>query len=105
LRLVRQLLTEGVLLSVLGGAMGLVFARWGVELLLGFLPQGRIPTVLEITPDLRILGFTIGVTMLTALFFGLAPALQATRPDLIPALKNEAVTTGGSRRWELRRLR
>jgi predicted permease len=104
LRLVRQLLTEGVLLSVLGGAMGLVFARWGVELLLGFLPQGRIPTVLEITPDLRILGFTIGVTMLTALLFGLAPALQATRPDLIPALKNEVVVTGGSRRWELRRL-
>jgi len=103
-RLVRQLLTEGVLLSILGGAMGLVFARWGVELLLGFLPQGRIPTVLEITPDLRILGFTLGVTVFTALLFGLAPALQATRPDLIPALKNEIVVTGGRRKWELRRL-
>jgi predicted permease len=104
-RLVRQLLTEGFLLSALGGALGLIFARWGVELLLGFLPQGRIPLVLEIKPDLRILGFTLGVTLLTGLVFGLAPALQATRPNLIPALKNEtAVIAGGRRRWELRQL-
>src|SRR5262249_38744693 len=105
LRLVRQLLTEGFLLSALGGALGLIFARWGTAMLLGFLPQGRIPTVLEIKPDLRILGFTLGVTLLTGFLFGLAPALQATRPNLIPALKNETVVVGGaSRRWELRRL-
>src|SRR6185503_7569605 len=56
-------------------------------------------------PDLRMLGFTLGVTLLTGLLFGLAPAIQATRPDLIPALKHEtAVFTGGGRRWELRRL-
>jgi predicted permease len=104
-RLVRQLLTEGFLLAALGGALGLVFARWGTGLLLSFLPQGRIPLVLEIKPDLRVLGFTLGVTLLTGLLFGLAPALQATRPNLIPALKNETVVVaGGRRRWELRRL-
>ena len=102
-RLVRQLLTEGLLLSALGGALGLLFARWGTGALLSFLPQGRIPTVLEIKPDLRMLGFTLGVTLLTGLLFGLAPALQATRPNLVPALKNETVVVG-NRRWELRRL-
>jgi predicted permease len=101
-RLVRQLLTEGFLLSALGGALGFLFARWGTDMLLGFLPQGR---ALEIKPDLRMLGFTLGVTLLSILFFGLLPALQATRPNLIPALKNETVVvTGSGRRWELGRL-
>ena len=101
-RLVRQLLTEGSLLAALGGSLGLLFARWGTDALLGFLPQGR---TLEINPDLRMLGFTLGVTLLSALLFGLVPALQATRPNLIPALKNDAVVVvGGGRRWELGRL-
>ncbi|HKQ77833.1 MAG TPA: ABC transporter permease [Blastocatellia bacterium] len=101
-RLVRQLLTEGFLLSALGGALGLVFARWGTDALLRFLPQDA---TLEIKPDLRMLGFTFGVSVLTGLFFGLAPALQATRFDLIPALKNDAAgVVGGRRRWGLRQL-
>jgi len=101
-RLVRQLLTEGVLLSALGGSLGLLFARWGTDALLGFLPQGR---TLEINLDLRMLGFTLGVTLLSALIFGLAPALQATRLNLIPSLKNDAVVVvGRGRRWELGRL-
>ena len=104
-RLVRQLLTEGILLSALSGALGLMFARWGTDVLLGFLPQGRVPTVLEVKPDLRMLGFTFCLTALTGVLFALAPALQATRSDLIPALKNEAVVVvRGSRPWELRRL-
>jgi len=101
-RLVRQLLTEGFLLSALGGGLGLVFARWGTHALLGFLPQDA---TLDIKPDLRMLGFTLGVSVLTGLLFSLAPALQATRFDLIPALKNDAVGAAGRRRgWELRRL-
>ena len=87
----RQLLTEGLLLSALSGALGLIFARWGTEVLLGFLPQGRVPTVLEVKPDLRMLGFTFCLTALTGVLFALAPAMQATRSDLVPALKNEAV--------------
>ena len=101
-RLARQLLTEGLLLSALGGSLGLLFARWVTDVLLGFLLKGR---ALEIKPDMRMLGFTLGVTLLSALLFGLAPALQATRPNLIPALKNEtAVVSSIGRRWELRRL-
>src|SRR5882672_3688085 len=101
-RLVRQLLTEGALLSALGGLLGLLFARWGTDMLLGFLPPGR---VLEIKPDLRMIGFTLGATLLSALLFGLAPALQATRPNLTSSLKNDAVVVvGGGRRWELGRL-
>jgi predicted permease len=101
-RLVRQLLTEGFLLSALGGALGLVFARWGTDALLRFLPRNF---TLEIIPDLRMLGFTLGVSVLTGLLFGLAPALEATRFDLIPALKSDAAGVAGrKRRWELRRL-
>jgi predicted permease len=101
-RLVRQLLTEGLLLSALGGALGLVVAHWGTDALLRFLPQNA---TLEIEPDWRMLGFTLVVTVLTGLLFGLAPALQATSLDLIPSLKNDAVgVAGGRRRWELRRL-
>jgi len=101
-RLVRQLLTEGLLLSASGGTLGFLFARWGTTILLGFLPQGRL---LDVKPDQRMLGFTLGITVLSALFFGLLPALQATRPNLPPALKNETVAVSGSgRRWELRRL-
>ncbi len=100
LRLIRQLLTEGFLLSALGGALGLMFARVGTDLLLGFIPLTR-----EIKLDMRMLGITLVVTVLTGVLFGLAPALQATRFDLIPALKNDAAGTAGVRRkWELRRL-
>ena len=100
LRLIRQLLTEGFLLSALGGALGLLFARVGTDLLLGFIPLTR-----EIKLDLRMLGITLAVTVLTGFLFALAPALQATRFDLIPALKNDAAgTAGGRRKWELRRL-
>jgi predicted permease len=90
LRLVRQLLTEGVLLAGLGGLLGLLFASWGTRLLLPLLSQGEIPTRLNLSPDARALAFTAAVAMLTSMVFGLAPALLATRVDVNSALKNDA---------------
>ena len=86
-RLMRQLLTESLLISFLGGALGVWLAYWGVDLLFGFLPQNHISAFLEVKPDLRALGFTFGVAVLTGILFGLAPALQAMRLNLVPALK------------------
>jgi predicted permease len=80
-RLIRQLLTEGVVLVSLGAAAGLLFARWGASFLVAVLagPVGRV--VLDPHFDLRVLGFTAGVSLATALLFSLAPALRATRVD------------------------
>src|SRR5215813_11384415 len=94
LRLIRQLLTESVLLGSLGGLLGLLFAYWGTRLLLPLLSQGEIPTQLDLSPDIRVLGFTAAVAALTGALFGLAPAFLATRVDMISALKIDA--TGGA---------
>jgi len=88
-RLLRQLLTESMLLGLLGGGLGLVFALWGTHLLLTFLPGGRVPLSLEVGLDARLLVFGFTISVLTGILFGLAPALQATKPSLAPALKNE----------------
>ena len=90
LRLVRQLLTESVLLAGLGGLLGLLFASWGTRLLLPLLSQGEIPAHLNLRPDVRTLAFTAAVAMLTSMLFGLAPAFLATRVDMNSALKNDA---------------
>lgn len=103
-RLIRQLLTESTLLGVLGGLLGLAFAWWGVGLLLAFLPSQHLPLVLDVHLDARVLGFNLAVSIATGLLFGLAPALRATKPALIPALKDEGmVYTRSSRRFELRK--
>jgi predicted permease len=86
LRLIRQLVTESVLLAVLGGALGLLFANWGARLLLAYLPQ-QSNIALNLYPDARVLVFTVIVSMLTGILFGLAPALRATRLDLNSTLK------------------
>ncbi len=91
-RLVRQLLTESLLLSLLGGAAGLLFAFWGIHILLAIMASGRDPVSLTVSPNLAILGFTAAVTLLTGMLFGLAPALRATRLDLTPSLKENAST-------------
>jgi len=91
MRLVRQLLTESVLLAAMGAALGLGLALWGVRGLTVLLANGRINFTLQ--PDLnwRVLAVTMGLTLLTGLLFGLAPALQATRVDLTTALKQARV--------------
>jgi predicted permease len=80
-RLIRQLLTEGVVLVSLGAGAGLLFARWGASLLVSVLAGPDQRVVLEPRFDLRVLGFTAGVSVATALLFSLAPALRATRVD------------------------
>lgn len=87
MRMLRQLLTESLVLAGLGGAVGFLFAIWGRQLLLGlvFGDPSSIPLDLEI--DARVLGFTALASLLTGVLFGLAPAIWASRQDLIPILK------------------
>ncbi len=88
-RVMRQLLTESLLLAILGGAAGLLLARWGVELLAALNPPD-IPPITEIGLDWRVAGFALAATFLTGLACGLAPALAAGRIDLTEALKEGA---------------
>ena len=86
-RVVRQLLTESVLLSVLGGALGILVAAWGIRSITWLLANGRDNFTLHATIDWPVLGFTFALAVVCGLLFGLAPALQGTRVDLTPALK------------------
>ncbi len=94
--LVRQLLTESLLLAAVSGAAGLLVAWWAI----GLANRVSVPGDFNLTPNLqvspKVLLFTLGVSLVTGVMFGLAPALQATRPALVPALKGEA-PPGGSR--------
>jgi predicted permease len=100
-RLVRQLLVESVLLSLVGGLLGLAIAPPTMRLLVSIMPQMDPPLKFLADPNLRALGFTIAVSVFTALVFGLAPALRATRPNLAPTLKDQAgaVAGGGQAAW------
>jgi predicted permease len=89
LRLIRQLLTESILLGGFGGLCGLFLAYGGSRLLMPLFSQGEIPAHLNLSPDLRVLAFTAAVAALTGAIFGLAPILMATRVDMNTALKNE----------------
>ncbi len=105
-RLVRQLLTESVLLGVLGGALGLLLAGWGVNLLTAVLSMGRSPILFSFSATGRLLSFTAAISLLTGVLFGLAPALAATRVDLTPMFKGgaERSTSGPWRRRLARSL-
>jgi predicted permease len=86
-RLARQLLTESVLLATAGGVAGIAIAFWVSDALVWFLPQGHIGLVIDLRPDGRVLAFTVVLSVLTGIVFGLAPALQASRRDLAIGLK------------------
>jgi putative ABC transport system permease protein len=100
-RLVRQLLTESVMLAVGGGAAGLLIAVWGVRWLVSFGPN-TIPRVSEIAVDTRMAGFTLLISVATGALFGLAPALQASRPVFADALKESGRASAGVQRNRLR---
>ncbi len=88
-RLIRQLLTESLLLSLTGAALGIFFAHWGARLLVGMLSDGRT-VYLNLTVDFRVLAFTTAVAILTGLLFGLAPAWRGTRVNPQSAMKANA---------------
>jgi predicted permease len=95
-RVIRQLLTESVLLSVVGGGLGLLLAAWGTRVILRILPDA-LPRSREISLDTHVLLFTLGISLLAGVFFGLAPALKALRPDLQDTLKEGGRGSSGSR--------
>jgi predicted permease len=102
-KLTGQLLIESILVALMGGAVGLLFAYFGTDVLLRFVPRsGGTQVVVDVSPDLRLLGFTLAVSLLTGIIFGIAPALRCTRPDLVPVLKDEVPGSAGSSRLTLR---
>src|SRR5882724_1203456 len=105
-RLVRQLLTESLLLSLAGGVVGLLVALWTIDVLKSATPTtGIFSFTLDYRLDGRVLAFTFLLSLATGVVFGLAPALQASRPDLVPALKDEASAAAqGRRRFSLRNV-
>ncbi|MGH9792417.1 MAG: ABC transporter permease, partial [Candidatus Acidiferrales bacterium] len=96
-RLIRQLLTESLMLASMGGLLGVFFAWWGKELLFVWLPVSAVPETLAVPLNLRVLALAGACCVLTALIFGLAPAFHATRVDLANSLKDAAGSIAGSR--------
>lgn len=102
-RLVRQMLTESLLLASLGAATGLTLAFWTSRWLTSFLPPYGMQVSFDTRPDAAVLGFTMALTVITAFLFGLAPTLQASNLDLVGTLKDSIASLGrGSRRVSLR---
>jgi len=100
LRVVRQLLTESLIMTALGGGAGLFVAVWLTRLLLGFQEQtNSVPRTLDGSLDGRVLVFTLGLSLLTGVLFGLAPALAVSKPYFGAALKESAPLLGTGRRW------
>ena len=103
-RLIRQLLTESLILSLAGGALGLLLALWVGDLMMAFYPVLDFMTVepaYDLSLDWRVIGFSLAVSLITGFIFGLVPALQASKPDLVPTLKGETTGMRGPRRLGL----
>jgi putative ABC transport system permease protein len=100
-RIVRQLLTESVLLAIVGGTAGALIALWGVNTLVSLSP-GTIPRLNEIHIDFRVAAFALLISVLTGVIFGLAPALQVSKPNLSDSLKESGRTTAGVQRNRVR---
>jgi predicted permease len=96
-RLVRQLLTECLLVSCAGALLGILFARWGAVLLVRYISTSQNNVFLDLSPDARVLGFTAALAMLTAVLFGVLPALRSTRVSLTAAMKSGLAEQTGPR--------
>lgn len=103
-RVISELLTESMVIAVLGGLSGILVAFAGIRILLRFTPQvGYGRTAIDASIDWNVLAFTVAVCVCTGLVFGILPAWQSTRPDLVPALKDEAAAAGHFGRFTLRK--
>ncbi|MFN2452747.1 MAG: ABC transporter permease [Pyrinomonadaceae bacterium] len=102
-RVVRQLLTESVLMALIGGALGLLLAVWSVDLLVSLSPE-NLPRLKEVTTDWRVVGFTFVVSIVTGVLFGLAPALASSKTNLTDTLKEGSRGLTGTGRQRLRSL-
>jgi putative ABC transport system permease protein len=103
-RVIRQLLTESVMLSLVGGAVGLLLAVWWSDLLIA-LGKEDIPRAVHVGMDWRVLGFTLGVSLLTGLVFGLAPAFHSSKTELVDSLKEGGRgSSEGGRRSRIRNI-
>src|SRR5262249_50669544 len=103
-RLVRQLLTESILLSLLGGMAGLLFARWSAEAVAAFVSTVKDPVALDVAVNMRVFGFAVLVATVAGILFGVSPALEGTRLDLTAALKQGGRPDGGAIGVRLRRV-
>jgi len=103
IELIRQLLVETVLVAVVGGGLGALLAEFGLSALMSADLPLPLPLSMDLSPDLTVLAFTFGVSLLAGLLFGLAPALQATNPDVAPTLKDES-TGSMPKRFTLRNV-
>ena len=102
-RLVRQMLTESFVLASLGAALGLAIAFWTARSLAAFLPPYASRVTFDTRPDVVVFAFTLGLTVITTLLFGLAPTLHASKQDLVTAMKDNTATVGrGPRKVSLR---
>jgi predicted permease len=98
LRLIRQFLTESLLLAICGALLGLVLAQWGTRAIMAFFESLEQPIFLNVSPNLRVLAFTTVIAVITALLFGLTPAVKSTGIELSPALKEGGLHSGWTRR-------
>ncbi len=98
-RLLRQLLTESLMLAVVGGALGALFAVWIIDALMALKPSLDIPLNIDLSADWRVFGFTAMISLLTGALFGLAPAWKASRPDITATLKDAAPGLASHRSW------
>jgi putative ABC transport system permease protein len=103
-RIARQLLAESLVLALMGGALGLLLAKWGLAALLTLAPDG-LPRIKDVALDGQVLGFSLGITLMTGLVFGLIPALQLSKPNLNDAIKESGRgSTEGRRRRFIRHI-
>ena len=103
-RLLRQLLTESVLLSLAGGALGVLFAFGAIRFIVGLMPEFYVPNESRVAINVPVLAFSMGVSVLTGILFGLVPALQTSKPDLTDALRAGRSTGAGAHGGRTRNL-